>query len=198
MHRSSLFAALLLFAIACSNGSSGNSDCPAGAERCACYPNDTCNAGLTCLSDRCVRPNGEGGVPGQDASPGQDGALPDGSTPADASCGDTSSDPNNCGRCGRVCASGTCSNGRCAPSLLGCFRESDGFATCDAFCQSRGTTCVNRGCDGVYTWVSWGIGGNRDCEGGGSPPRNRGVEPCDRTLEWGTDSTFWRRCCCVE
>jgi hypothetical protein len=196
MHRSSVLAALLLFAIACSNGSSGNNDCPAGAERCACYPNDTCNAGLTCLSDRCVRPNGEGGVPGEDASPGQDGAIPDGSTPPDASCGDTLSDPNNCGRCGRVCADGSCVRGRCA-AYGACFRESDGITTCEAFCQSRGRTCDTRACDGAVTWISWGIGGNLECQRGTSP-RNSGVEPCNRTLEWGDDSTSWRRCCCAE
>jgi hypothetical protein len=195
MHRSSLLAALLLFAIACSNGSSGNSDCPAGAERCACYANATCDAGLTCLSDRCVRPNGEGGVPGEDASPGQDGAIADSSTPPDASCGDTSSDPNNCGRCGRVC-DGRCSNGRCA-AYGECFRETSGFTTCDAFCQSRGRTCDPLGCNGASTWISWGTGNLAACEVGRAP-RNSGVEPCDRTLGWGDGATFWRRCCCVE
>ena len=29
--------------------------CPDGTERCACYGNDTCNAGLTCASHLCVR-----------------------------------------------------------------------------------------------------------------------------------------------
>jgi hypothetical protein len=139
----------------------------------------------------------EGGTPGDDASTRPDGALPDGGTPSDAGCGDTSSDPNNCGRCGRVCASGSCSNGRCGPAFGECFAESAGFTTCDAFCQSRSQTCVHRGCGGSVTWRSWGIGGLAECRVGDAP-RNSGVTPCDRTLGWGDDSTFWRRCCCVE
>ncbi len=43
-------------------GGSGKSSppdaCSAGNERCACYPNGTCNAGLSCLSDLCVRETG--------------------------------------------------------------------------------------------------------------------------------------------
>lgn len=35
------------------------------------------------------------------------------------SCVDVSSDPNNCGGCGRVCASGVCTDGTCAGSLAG-------------------------------------------------------------------------------
>ena len=31
------------------------SEPPEGIERHACYPNGTCNDGLTCLSDLCVR-----------------------------------------------------------------------------------------------------------------------------------------------
>jgi hypothetical protein len=33
---------------------------PEGIERHACYPNRTCNAGLACLSDLCVRLPGHG------------------------------------------------------------------------------------------------------------------------------------------
>jgi hypothetical protein len=43
-------------------GGSGKSSppdaCSAGEERCACYPNGTCNAGLSCLSNLCVRETG--------------------------------------------------------------------------------------------------------------------------------------------
>jgi len=60
-------------------------------------------------------PNGDGGA---DAESSKDAAaLPDGS-PIDgapeASCGDTSSDPANCGSCGRKCnVGGTCKAGKC-------------------------------------------------------------------------------------
>ncbi len=44
----------------------------AGAERGACYPNDTCNAGLTCLSHVCVSAGADGSV---DPFPMIDGSL---------------------------------------------------------------------------------------------------------------------------
>jgi hypothetical protein len=47
--------------------------CPTGSETCACYPNDTCNAGLTCASQLCVR-LGTGGTTGRDAGSGNGGA----------------------------------------------------------------------------------------------------------------------------
>lgn len=50
-------------------GGSGSSTkpppCPAGAETCACYGNQTCNPGLVCFSDLCVNPaTGNGGAGG--------------------------------------------------------------------------------------------------------------------------------------
>lgn len=39
-----------------------------GDERCNCYPNDTCNAGLTCLSDLCVAVGANAGAGGDDNS----------------------------------------------------------------------------------------------------------------------------------
>jgi hypothetical protein len=35
-------------------GGTGGTGCPAGSEACACYGNDTCDAGLTCASHLCV------------------------------------------------------------------------------------------------------------------------------------------------
>ena len=54
--RSSLVA--ILAAVACSSGDKY----PQGAERGPCYPNNTCNAGLTCYSDRCVNAGGGSGI----------------------------------------------------------------------------------------------------------------------------------------
>jgi hypothetical protein len=54
-----------------SGGASGIVDaaiCPAGTEACACYPNDTCNAGLTCASHLCVS-LGAGGSGGDSGCP---------------------------------------------------------------------------------------------------------------------------------
>jgi pimeloyl-ACP methyl ester carboxylesterase len=63
------------------SGSSSPSD--TGSERGACYPNNTCNQGLTCLSGVCVS------MPGADAGgdPGSDGLVP-----LDRSVADSSSD----------------------------------------------------------------------------------------------------------
>jgi hypothetical protein len=46
--------------------SGGASSCPAGAEACACYGNDTCDSDLSCASHLCVRlgAGGTGGIGG--------------------------------------------------------------------------------------------------------------------------------------
>ena len=36
------------------SGADATPSCPTGAETCSCYPNDTCNTGLTCASHLCV------------------------------------------------------------------------------------------------------------------------------------------------
>jgi len=67
-----LIPVLLGFLVGCSsssggsNGATGDRDGGApGSERNACYPNGTCNSGLTCLSNLCVRaPAGSGGQAG--------------------------------------------------------------------------------------------------------------------------------------
>jgi hypothetical protein len=41
-----------------------------GTEACACYPNGTCNSGLSCFSDLCVNANGSGGAAGATGAAG--------------------------------------------------------------------------------------------------------------------------------
>jgi alpha-tubulin suppressor-like RCC1 family protein len=74
---------LAVMSTAC-DSSSQSSSCPAGSERCACYANHTCNAGLSCLSDRCVSGSGTGdsgwssldaGDAGAGGAPGGGGAF---------------------------------------------------------------------------------------------------------------------------
>ena len=48
--------------------------CPAGSETCACYGNGTCNGGLLCLSNLCVRPL-TGGAVGAGGTLGAGGAV---------------------------------------------------------------------------------------------------------------------------
>lgn len=56
--RSAFCVALIGLATALSacGGSSSNGNAAQGTERGPCYPNETCNAGLICLSDTCVVP----------------------------------------------------------------------------------------------------------------------------------------------
>jgi hypothetical protein len=49
----SIACVLLALSVAVGCGGGAQTSC-AGSERCACYPNSTCNAGLTCLSNVCV------------------------------------------------------------------------------------------------------------------------------------------------
>jgi hypothetical protein len=77
----------MLFGLAAGGACSSSS--PVGAEAQACYPNDTCNAGLTCKSHKCVK--GAGGAAG--SSSGSDGAADGGAAGADgASDPDASAD----------------------------------------------------------------------------------------------------------
>jgi hypothetical protein len=71
----SLVCVLLALGLAVGCGGGSQSGCT-GAERCSCYPNNTCNAGLTCLSDVCVdSPTGAGGAAGATGAAGVTGAA---------------------------------------------------------------------------------------------------------------------------
>jgi endo-1,4-beta-xylanase len=64
---------------------------------------------------------GESNAPGYIAAgaAGAEGACSAGQTLCSGSCTDTSTDPTNCGRCGNVCAGGTCIAGRCTSEDTG-------------------------------------------------------------------------------
>ncbi len=69
-------AAALLPVIACGSGSSGGA--AQGGVGQACYPNGTCNAGLSCYSNLCVDANVDGGSDGggtHDSSVGGDSGV---------------------------------------------------------------------------------------------------------------------------
>jgi hypothetical protein len=103
---------------------------------------DSCNAGFVRSRGACVAiPPDAGPHDGLLADAGPDSspdAAPDAAPDAPATdagvdalvcplpsldcdgvCTDVTSDPNNCGGCGRVCASGVCTNSTCAGALAG-------------------------------------------------------------------------------
>lgn len=107
---------------------------------------DSCNAGFVRSRGACVPLPPDGGSPDgaiADARPDSapdapPDAAPDAAPDApvvdagvdapvctlpsldcDGTCTDVTGDPNNCGMCGRVCASGVCTNSTCAGALAG-------------------------------------------------------------------------------
>ena len=77
MNRITFHLLAAFFALSSGSGCGGatsnatsSSTCPVGAERCDCYPNATCNAGLECRSNRCVTAAGGGSTGGTSSSAG--------------------------------------------------------------------------------------------------------------------------------
>lgn len=78
MRASFLWVPLVIASIPFGCSGSSNVQCQ-GGERCACYPNGTCNDGLACLSDLCVAPaDGTGATPGGGGEPASAGSGPTG------------------------------------------------------------------------------------------------------------------------
>lgn len=101
-----LFGTLVLGlqTLACSSGDGGGTTStkdPEGAEGDLCYPNGTCDAGLTCLSKLCVvaSAGGSSGTGGTGATAGTGASM--GGTTAAPQCVDVGDD----------CSAGTCCNG---------------------------------------------------------------------------------------
>ncbi len=168
---------LLLFG-GCSDDTGNGDECPAGMEKCPCMTGNTCYGDLTCRSGVCLDETGN-----------TDG---DADADSDADCGDTSSDPLNCGTCGHVCKSGKCVRGNCSPKLAECITKSSGFTTCEANCVGVGQICVAQGCSDS-TYVTYGI--EKDCNTNTSLTTSQTM-PCTDAIDWSGRSYI--RCCCVD
>lgn len=160
--------------IGCSDDNNGNAP---GTEGGPCYPNGTCNTGLTCASNVCVRfqaPDGaapDGAVSDAPASEGpiQDSVKPDAPTgdavvgeaaPLDGGEGlvaDALPDAMQCQSntdCddGLACTTDVCSAGGCVNAIAG------GFCVIDGTCRTGGT--VNpavpcQKCDPAKSPTTW-------------------------------------------
>jgi hypothetical protein len=99
---------------------------------CSSIVSDPCAHGYEFVDGHCIvrdRPDAgiggelDGGDGGGDGGGGGDSGTGDGGTvnpPDGATCSaDTTSDPDNCGTCGHVCASGICTDSHCIGELPG-------------------------------------------------------------------------------
>lgn len=148
--------------------------CPSGNEQCACYPNGTCNVGVTCASDMCLAAGDasntggmttvdsatdmvnaaelsgiRGGAAGTTAVNGAGGAS--GTITATSSCGAVNSQCSS----SSSDACGTCEGRCCCDALTACVNDSscNALVTCVTACSAHDALCVNR-------CISYNIGGN--------------------------------------
>ncbi|MGC4067384.1 MAG: hypothetical protein QM784_22615 [Polyangiaceae bacterium] len=197
------------FVAVTSTGCSSNDDdggtCTQGELGCTCLATGTCNGALACVNNQCVQnTSGVGGstaittVPGNGGSttagsPGVGGTSAAGTT--SASCSNTLTDPNNCGKCGHVCKSGTCTNGVCTASLGPCVASTDGITTCEQACVGIGQTCVARGCEGQHTALGW-ITKSICSTPNGGPASRTSTDGCAVPISF-VDMGYVR-CCCTD
>jgi hypothetical protein len=163
-----------------------------------------------------VLTGGSGGVGGNTTGgTGGTGAVSGGSGggTGGGSCGDTQTDPMNCGQCGRVCKvtaydltnadcppinveNQCCSGGACVPYLGECLEQSHGFTTCEQYCGSVGESCVEAGCyTGNSTWVGWSD--PEDCRMYAQIDSNISAA-CDSPLSFDNPNHRGIRCCCSD
>jgi hypothetical protein len=179
MKRGIILGAVVLATLgawACVADSNNSSTAGPGDEDQACFSNGTCNAGLVCIDNVCVKvdagPEGGGSTAdagGVDASMGSqdaqatDSAVVEASADSGGDSGLTSmNDPMNCGTVGHVCPSGKCTAGDCNRRVfitsalydgnLGLDAGMGGVATANTICKTLSQTA---GLGGMYlAWIS--------------------------------------------
>ncbi len=115
-------------------GCTSNSQCPATKPYCevppgvcvGCLETSQCPSGDICVNNECVGYCGGGA------------ACSEGLTCCNSACIDEGTDPDDCGACGRICATGeSCLGGACQPPTSCATAGCSGGDTC------CGETCVN-------------------------------------------------------
>lgn len=127
-------AAAWLIGIAACSGTNDALQCPTGALRCACFPNSTCDTGLSCVSSICVALDGDGGLSGIGASSSSSTNGGSGNSSAGSSSGGNGnsssggSASSSSGSSGASSSSSSSSGNTCggAPATV-----IDNFTTCD-------------------------------------------------------------------
>jgi hypothetical protein len=158
------------------------SSCAPGQERCACYGNDTCNAGLTCASELCVRlPGSTTGVDaGVDASHG---------AATSSAGGDLGAGGNRTGSGGTRASGGSASPGAGGADETGGEGSGGRFLGTGGTSGAGGKTLPTGGTGGQGSGGAAGTGGTcatgqKYCGGLCTPPAPRvgcgltGCEPC--------------------
>jgi hypothetical protein len=138
---------------------SGHGDPPAGQEKGDCYPNGTCNTGLSCFSNRCVR---YGGSAGQAGGVGGSGGQSSGTAGASGAAGaEGGSGTNGVGGMGAAGATGSAGeNGTTDASGSG-----TGLAGSTGMAGSLGTS-GSTGAAGVGSGMAGTSGGMAGMGGG--------------------------------
>jgi hypothetical protein len=169
---------LFLSLAACGNDSKPS--CVQGSESCECKADHSCEAGLECSSNSCVRPDDED----QDGFTG-DGDSDDGDAATsedDASAGDGDGDVTPCG------------DGECRAEYSPCVQESSGAATCKDVCEQVGAVCSPDGCDAPL--VGWADIQQGDCEEKNLGSSDALFVGCEEAIPWDEPRANSVRCCC--
>jgi len=131
-------------------GCNSSDGCQTGAVKCACFPNKTCNTGLSCASDICVAAVSQDAAP--EAAPAVDAAVEQPSpspsptpspTPTPGVC-KTATPEGKCAGMSGTSVCDKCTLGCCCDDFVVC-RDTENCATtvsCLLNCPANDNACV--------------------------------------------------------